>query len=306
MQWPRLRIGARPSRLARVQITMVTHALCRLIPDLEDKIDVVVFETPGDQDRKSSLEDLGGRGVFTDTLDAAVAAGEIDCVVHAMKDMAPTLPETLTIGATLEREDPREVLVSPKFANLDTVPKGAVFGSSSIRRRALLRRLRPDLTFDLLRGNVEERIAQLGDRDLDGTILAYAGLARLGLLAHARQVFPLNVLPPDPAQGAIGIICHSENFAVRRALQLINHAETFAEVEAERAVLQSLPDPDALAMGAIARVTGQRLVLSATLVSEDGAQEWSNILEGSIQDAAQIGLHMGAILRKPAQILLSA
>ncbi len=306
MNWPKLRIGTRPSRLAWVQIAMVRHELCRLIPDLEDKIEVVVFETPGDQDRKLSLEDLGGRGVFTDTLDAAVAAGEIDCVVHAMKDMAPALPETLIIGATLEREDPREVLVSPKYANLDAIPKGAVFGSSSIRRRALLRRLRPDLNFDLLRGNVEERIAQLGERDLDGTILAYAGLARLGLLAYARQVFPLNVLPPDPAQGAIGIICHSENFAVRRALQLINHSETFAEVEAERAVLQSLPHPDALAMGAIARVTGQSLVLSATLVSEDGAQEWSNTLEGSTADAAQIGLRMGAILREPAQVLLSA
>lgn len=306
MRWPRLRIGTRPSRLAQVQIRMVRQALCHLIPDLEDKIEVVVFETPGDQNRTSCLEDLGGRGVFTDTLDAAVAAGEIDCVVHAMKDMAPTLPEALTIGATLEREDPREVLVSPKFSNLDEMPPGAVFGSSSIRRRALLRRLRPDLSFDLLRGNVEERIAQLGPRGFDGTILAFAGLSRLGLLNHAQQVFPLDVLPPDPAQGAIGIVCHSDNFAVRRALQLINHADTFAEVKAERALLQSLPHPDALAMGAIARVSGQGLVLSATLVSEDGTQAWSNTVEGSVVDATQIGLRMGAILREPAHVLLSA
>ena len=306
MQWPKLRIGTRPSRLARVQVEMVCTDLCRQAPDLQDNIEVVVFDTPGDRNRSSSLEDLGGRGVFTDDLDALVAAGEVDCVVHAMKDMTPTMQAGLVVGATLKREDPREVLVAPGFSNVDAMPTGAVFGSSSIRRRALLRRLRPDFQFALLRGNVEERVAQLENKKFDGTVLAYAGLARLGLLAHAAEVFSLSVLPPDPAQGAIGIICHSDNFVARRALQLINHRPTYAEVTAERALLRSLPKPDALALGAIARVHENRLEISALLVSEDGVQEWSGQVNGLVDDADLIGVRLGSDLRGPAKRLLSA
>lgn len=306
MPWPKLRIGTRPSRLARVQVDMVRAALYRQEPGFRDNIEVVVFDTPGDRDRSSSLEDLGGRGVFTDNLDACVASGEIDCVVHAMKDMAPTMYSNLVIGATLQREDPREVLVAPGHTSFDALPRGAVIGSSSIRRRALLRRLRPDFQFSLLRGNVEERIAHLASGPFDGTILAYAGLARLGLLHHVQEVFPLDVLPPDPAQGAIGIVCHVDNFIARRALQLINHAPTTAEVTAERALLKSLPQPDALALGAIARTKGNRLELSALLVSEDGAQEWSGLVDGFVDDSDALGARLGRELRGPAQRLLSA
>lgn len=306
MRWPKLRIGTRPSRLARVQVEMVRTALCHQAPDLQENIEIVVFDTPGDRNRSSSLEALGGRGVFTDDLDALVATGEIDCVVHAMKDMAPTMKSDLVVGATLKREDPREVLVAPGFRNLDAMPSGAVFGSSSIRRRALLRRLRPDFQFALLRGNVEERVAQLENEKFDGTILAYAGLARLGLLAHATEIFSLSALPPDPAQGAIGIVCHSDNFVARRALQLINHLPTYAEVTAERALLRSLPKPDALALGAIASVHENRLKMSALLVSEDGAREWSGQVSGLVDDADALGVRLGRELRGPAQRLLSA
>lgn len=306
MRWPKLRIGTRPSRLARVQVEMVCMALCQKAPDLQGNIEVVVFDTPGDRNRSSSLEDLGGRGVFTDDLDALVATGEIDCVVHAMKDMTPTMESDLVVGATLKREDPREVLVAPGFRNVDAMPSGAFFGSSSIRRRALLRRLRPDFQFALLRGNVEERVAQLENENFDGTILAYAGLARLGLLAHATEIFSLSVLPPDPAQGAIGIVCHSGNFVARRALQLINHLPTYAEVTAERALLRSLPQPDALALGATARVHENQLEMSALLVSEDGAREWSGQVSGLVEDADALGVRLGRELRGPAQRLLSA
>lgn len=306
MAWPKLRIGTRPSRLARIQVELVRKALCRQVPDLQDNIEVVVYDTPGDRDRTAHLEDLGGRGVFTDDLDARVAAGEIDCVVHAMKDMAPDLPTNLVIGATLEREDPREVLVAPRYTNLEAMPQGAVFGSSSIRRRSLLRRLRPDLRFTLLRGNVEDRIAQVETGSCDGTILAYAGLARLNLLSHARQTFALNVLPPDPAQGAIGIGSHKDNFLARRMLQMINHAPTYAEVSAERALLRALPQPDALAIGAVARASGSHLCFSALLVSEDGTQEWAEHIEGDVEDSTTLGHRLGMTLQEPAQRLLSA
>lgn len=306
MRWPKLRIGSRPSRLALVQVDLVKATLVRRFPDLHGKIETVIFDTPGDRDRSSPLEDLGGRGVFTDNLDEAVVSGQVDCVVHAMKDMAPEFQSGLTLGATLEREDPREVLVSPNYKSLDDIPEGGVFGSSSIRRRALLRRLRPDLQFDLLRGNVEERIAQLEPCQLDGTILAYAGLARLNLVSHIRQIFPLSVLPPDPAQGAIGLVCHSDNFVVRRLLQQINHMPTFAEVVAERALLRSLPQPDALAIGAIGRATGSHLSVRAMLVSEDGAQEWSGQVEGHIDSAEELGARLASILHAPALRLLSA
>ena len=306
MHWPRLRIGTRSSRLARVQVNMVCTDLYQQVPALQDRIEIVYLDTPGDRDRTSCLEDLGGRGVFTDSLDAYVASGEVDCVVHAMKDMEPALRSNLVVGATLKREDPREVLIAPRYDSLDVIPTGGVFGSSSIRRRALLKRLRPDLQFTLLRGNVEERIAQMDGTKLDGTILAYAGLARLGLLAHVQEVFPLGRLPPDPAQGAIGVICHRDSFIVRRLLQMINHHPTFAEITAERALLRSLPKPDALAIGANAVACQDRLVMSALLVSEDGAQEWSHQLDGHTDDAEPLGQRIGAALRGPAQSLLSA
>ena len=306
MPWPKLCIATRPSRLARTQADLVRTAINRCIPDLHDKIDVVAYDTPGDRNRSSHLEELGGRGVFTNDLDALVSTGEIDCAVHAMKDMAPNLRDDLVIAATLEREDPREVLVAPHFTNLDAMPTGAMFGSSSIRRRALLKRLRPDLQFTLLRGNVEERIAQVETRPYDGTILAYAGLARLGLLSHACEIFPLDMLPPDPAQGAIGIVCHRDNFMARRVLQMINHAPTFVAVSAERALLRALPTPDALAIGAIARVQDKRVALSALLVSEDGSEEWSEQAEGPTDSAEVLGHSLGLSLRAPAQRLLSA
>lgn len=306
MQWPKIRIGTRSSALARVQVNLLSQALCHAQPDLQDAIEIVYCDTPGDRDRSSSLEELGGRGVFTDDLDYRVASGDIDCVVHAMKDMAPGLHDGLVIGATLQREDPREVLVAPGVDSFDAVPQKTVFGSSSIRRRALLRRLRPDLQFTLLRGNVEERIAQVRAGVCEATILAYAGLSRLGLLDHASDVLSLDVLPPDPAQGAIGIVCRGDNFPVRRVLQMINHKQTFAEITAERALLNALPTPDALAIGGVARVCDQRLTLSALLVSDDGSREWAETIEGHKDDAAVIGARLGSVLRAPAQRLLSA
>lgn len=306
MQWPKLKLGTRPSRLAQVQVRMVCQALEQTIPDLKGQIEVITYDTPGDRDHSSTLEDLGGRGVFTDTLDACVESGEVDFVVHAMKDMPPELSGGLTIAATLQRGNPCEVLVAPQFSCLSALPHGAVIGSSSVRRRALLRRIRPDLNFTLLRGNVEERIAQVNNGACDATILAHAGMQRLGLLAHAKQAFPLDVLPPDPAQAAIGIVCHRENFLVRRALQQISHKPTFAEVTAERALLKSLPTPDALAIGAIARVHQDTLSLNALLVSENGRDEYGAEVVGSVQDAAALGSQLGLRLREPALRLVSA
>jgi len=287
-------------------VDLAIRALCRRAPDSRDKIEIVVIETPGDRDRVSYLEKLGGRGVFTDCLDAAIAAGKIDYAVHAMKDMAPCLREPVVIGAVLERTDPREVLVAPGFANLAAIPKGAVFGSSSIRRRAFLRRLRPDLRFDLLRGNVEERVAQVHGPNYDGTILAFAGLARLGLHKEIAQTFSLDLLPPDPAQGAIGITCHRENFIGRRLLQSINHSLSAIEVTTERALLKNLPEPDAFAIGAIARAHNGRVCLSAALVSEDGAYHWSYSDESTLDHAEALGRRVGMALRKPALNLVYA
>lgn len=306
MRWPSLRLGTRPSRLALAQVELVKAALLKHAPDLHGRIEVVIFDTPGDQNRTTSLEELGGRGVFTDNLDCAVESGQVDFAIHAMKDMSPQLSSALTLGATLEREDPREVLVSPRYRTLKEVPVGGVFGSSSIRRRALLKRLHPGLRFDLLRGNVEERIAQLETRQLDGTILAYAGLARLNLTRHVQETFSLESLPPDPAQGAIGIICHSHNFVGRRLLQHINHKPTFSEITAERALLRSLPQPDSLAIGAIARFKNSQLSMHAHLVSEDGAEEWVSDVQGNAADAEVLGQRLAATLRTPALQLISA
>ena len=304
--WPRLRIGTRPSKLALVQIELLSKALEHAHPGIRDRLEIVIFETPGDKDRSQLMEGLGGRGVFTDLLDQAVADGQVDIAVHAMKDMPPSLQAPLVLAATLERANPQEVLVSASGKPLAELPEGAVFGSSSIRRQAMVRRLRPDVQFDLLRGNVEERVAQVMSRPLDGTILAHAGLARLGLLHHVAERFTYDQLPPDPAQGAIGMVAHRDNFVARRILQAVDHMPTTQAIKAERAVLSALPSPDALAIGALATVHENRLLLRATLVNRDGSYSWSEQAEGPAQDAHAIGRFTGLSLRPQASQVLSA
>lgn len=291
-----LRIGTRGSRLALIQTEMVRDAIAGAYPDVAAAVEMVVFETKGDLKRDVSIEQIGGRGVFTDELDQALLDGAIDLAVHSVKDLPVPLDRRLTISATPEREDPREAFVSPRHATLASVPSGAVFGSASLRRESLVKALRPDVNFVLLRGNVEQRVAALEARGLDGTILAVAGLKRLGLQNHIRETLEPETLMPDPGQGAIGIVCRVNDARARFISAAINHAATWQAVAAERAFLTAAGSH--AICGALAIVDGGTLVLSATLATEADSNTKRGSDRGPTTEAEQIG-------RRLAQRLLA-
>lgn len=281
-----LKLGTRGSRLALIQTDMVRQALAERwdLPAIE----FVTFTTAGDRDRRRSIEEIGGRGIFTDELDEALLSGAIDIAVHSVKDLPAIIDRRLNLAGMLEREDPREAFVSGRYARLRDVPTGAVFGSASVRRQTLLRRLRADARFALLRGNVEERVAALGDGRLDGTILAVAGLKRLGLTHHIGEVLDPNQLMPDPGQGAIGMVCRADDARTRFFLAGISHGLTRSAVAAERAFLAAA-GAHAI-VGALAQIDGDQLVLRGVAMRDDPASDRADQVAGDPRAPERLGL----------------
>jgi hydroxymethylbilane synthase len=296
---PRLRLGTRGSRLALIQATMVRDQLVQAHPELKDRVHFVTFSTPGDRDRTQALESLnpaqGGRGVFSDDLDRAILTGEIDLAVHSVKDTPPDLAPGLALTATLERADPREAFVSFRHPRLADVGAHAIFGSASMRRQALLRAIKPDATFTLLRGNVEERLDVLRDSELAGTILAVAGLVRLGRAHAIAEILEPEQLMPDPGQGAIGIVCAASNLRLRRLLSAVDHAPTHAAVDAERAALAAIGA--SLPVGALAQLRGGHLVLDAVLAPANGGPLVRGRIDGPQSHAESLGRVLGLQLK---------
>jgi hydroxymethylbilane synthase len=302
-----IRIGTRGSRLARVQVNLVVQALQEYVPDAARQIEIVCLESVGDQDRSHSLEQLGGRGVFTDDIDHALTAGVIDLAVHSVKDLPAAMGPGLTLVAMLPREDPREALVSPHFDSLEALPEHAAMGSASSRRMSFLRNLKPAVRFALLRGNVEERVAALSTGTMDGTILAVAGLKRLGLSHHIKQIFSADEFPPDPGQGAIGISCRADDFALRRVLAEINHKPTYAAVTAERSMLSYLGSECSIASGALAQQTRDgQLNLCGTLISEDGRTIVRASMSGGVETPDELGMSVANALLVKARRKIAA
>jgi hydroxymethylbilane synthase len=200
---PRLRIGTRGSPLARAQAEYVRARIAAAHGLDPDAVEIVVIRTTGDTVRDRPLADVGGKGLFTKEIEEALIAGSIDLAVHSAKDVPTFLPDGLTLAAYPEREDPRDVFVGS--APIAALPAGAIVGTASVRREALVRRMRPDIEVKLLRGNVHRRLEKVADGTFHGTVLALAGLKRLGLEAQARELLDPSVFPPSVGQGAIAV-----------------------------------------------------------------------------------------------------
>lgn len=289
-----IRLGTRGSPLALVQARQARAALSEAMNLRPDAIELVVFGTRGDADRSRTIEEIGGRGIFTDALDRAIAEGAVDAAVHSAKDLPAKLDAGLRIAAMLPREDPREAFVSARHARLADVPAAGVFGTASVRRAALLTALRPAARFELLRGNVEERVAALRTRPLDGTILAVAGLKRLGLAAHIRESLDPETLMPDPGQGAIAIVARANDSGMRLALARVNHLPTMQAVTAERAVL--LAAGTHAVVGALAVAHGCTLTLRAVATDLAGRMIARVRIEGPAGAAEALGVEAAARL----------
>ncbi len=240
----RLRIGTRGSALALTQTQLVIAALARAQgwsdAEADARTEIVAIKTTGDKVQDRSLADIGGKGLFAKEIEEGLLAGTIDCAVHSLKDMPGILPSGLVIACHLPREDPRDAFVSKVAANLSELPPGAVVGTSSVRRQAMLLNARPDLKLVAFRGNVDTRLSKLGAGAATATVLALAGLRRLGAEAHARHIFSTHEMLPAVAQGAIGIEAREDNTRLRDLISPANHRDSDFAVTLERAFLAAL------------------------------------------------------------------
>lgn len=270
-----LKIGTRGSPLALRQTEMVEHALNKAHPAL--KTERVIIKTSGDwkpEDGETKLSEAdGGKGLFAREIEAALLAGEIDCAVHSMKDMASFLPEGLSLDHTLERADPRDAFVSFQYGYFEDLPKGANVGSSSLRRQSYILSQRPDLNVSPIRGNVHTRLAKVRDGQFDATFLAMAGLDRLGISGDF--IHPVEDMIPACGQGIVTIETRTADKKVRALLDAIHHEVTGYAGYIERAALQILDGSCHTPIGAYARLEDGLMVFDLVVGSADGQRVYA-------------------------------
>lgn len=284
-----LRLGTRGSPLALAQARLTAHALVTTHGWPQSAVEIVTVQTSGDRIQDRALADIGGKALWTKELDRALIAGEIDFSVHSMKDVETLRPDAFSIAAMLPRADVRDKLVGVgDFADL---PANPVVGTSSPRRAAQVKRMRPDATITLFRGNVATRLAKLAAGEVHATLLAAAGLDRLDQ-GEVGTLIPIDMMLPAPSQGAVGIETLADNGPVVAALAAISHADTFDAVMAERAVLAGLGGTCHSPIAALAMVDGDALFLRAEIISPDGREtvrEEARIARGDAAAAQAIG-----------------
>ena len=293
---PFARIGTRGSPLALAQAGLVRSLLAQAHGVAEQAIAIEVFSTGGDrsQDENTSLSTIGGKGVFTKEIDEALLAGRIDLGVHSSKDVATGLPSGMYLAAYLEREDVRDAFLSVSVKGIDNLPEGARFGTSSIRRAAQALRLRPDLRIVPFRGNVHTRLQKLIDGVADATLLALAGLNRLGEAHRATAILdPLDFMPA-PAQGAIGIAIREGDTRMAEMVAPLDHGPTHAAITAERAMLAVLDGSCRTPVGALSGVGDGQLTLKGEILSLDGQVSFRSEATGA--DPLQLGEAVGSDL----------
>lgn len=262
-------IGTRGSPLALAQARMVAAALEEAHGWASGSVTILPVKTSGDRIQDRPLADVGGKALWTKELDVALLAGETDCSVHSMKDVESERPETLTIAAMLERADVRDRLIGAD--SIVALAQGAAVGTSSPRRAAQLKRLRPDLCTVSIRGNVDTRLAKLEAGEVDATLLAAAGLDRLGRKEVGMAIEVMDLLPA-PAQGAIGIECRADDAMTAKLLSAIDHGDTHLAVLAERAFCRALGGTCHSPVAAYAQVEGNQIDFACEILSEDGSE----------------------------------
>jgi len=295
-----LRLGTRGSPLALVQARTVRARLAAALGEAENAIEIVVIRTSGDTIQDRPLSEVGGKGLFTKEIEEALLDKRVDLAVHSSKDMPTFSQPGLMLAACLEREDPRDVFISHKAKSLRDLPQGATLGTASLRRQAVAKRLRPDLVVIPLRGNVETRLRKLDAGEADATLLALAGLKRLGLEAHATAIMSVDEFLPAVGQGAIGIEARADDARTRETLARINHADTFSALACERAFLAVLDGSCKTPIAGHATIAGDALQFRGLIARPDGAAAHDISGTGHVKDAAAIGADAGRALKRTA------
>ena len=243
---------------------------------------------------------MGGKGLFSKEIEQALIDGRIDLAVHSSKDMATILPDGLELSAFLLREDVRDAFLSPKAASLQELPQGAVVGSSSMRRKALINRLRPDIDVVMFRGNLQTRLKKLANNEVDATFLAYAGLKRLGIEENVTSLPSVEEFPPAPGQGAICIETRIGDEYINKLVAPLNDDDTAATLTLERAYLKALDGSCRTPIAGIATVDGETISFSGMVLSDDGQTIIEGSCEGPISNAASLGQEIGEDIRSRA------
>jgi hydroxymethylbilane synthase len=300
----RIVIASRKSRLAMWQSEFVRDELRRLYPSCE--VEILGMSTRGDEILDVSLAKVGGKGLFVKELEAALADGRADIAVHSAKDVPMELPEGFCLAAISLREDPRDGFVSTRHASLEALARGAVVGTSSLRREAQLRERYPRLEFKSLRGNLDTRLAKLDRGDYDAIVLAVAGLKRLGLGSRVRAVIEPEVSLPAAGQGALAVECRAECSDLIEWLAALNDTATAACVRAERAVSRALGGSCQLPLAAYAQLEGGQIRLRGLVAAPDGSRIVRAEALGSAQTPEPVGEQLAqALLQSGAEAILA-
>lgn len=299
---PKIVIGTRGSPLALAQAYETRERLQAAHAELreENAIAIEVIQTTGDMILDRPLSEIGGKGLFTKEIDDAQLDGRIDLAVHSMKDVPTWLPDGLALPCVLPREDVRDVFISMKAKSLSELPEGAVVGTASLRRQAQIKARYPHLQVETFRGNVQTRLKKLADGIVDATLLAHAGLRRLGREDVITEVISEEDMLPAVAQGAIGITCRSDDEKMLAYLAPLNCADTHTQILAERALLRVLDGSCRTPIAARATLQGDEIELKGLLAKPDGSAVVTCVHSGPVTDPESLGRKAGEDLKAQA------
>lgn len=281
-------IGTRSSKLALTQTNIVKNKILSNRPDIT--INIRKIKTTGDKITDKTLYEIGGKALFTKEIEEALLAKKIDLAIHSMKDVPTQLPKGLAINCILEREDPRDVLVTRNGATIKTLKNNAVIGTSSLRRAAQLLHQRPDVKIVPLRGNVDTRLNKVHNNTIDGTLLALAGLKRMNISTDCYHILPTPEILPAVAQGAIGIETRENDLALNKLLTKINDQKTYRCIETERAFLSELDGSCHTPIAALCTIENTTINLTGLLASEDGSNVLKTNRKGNVNHRVKLAI----------------
>lgn len=291
----RIKIGTRKSNLALRQTEIAIEQFKKLLPELE--CDIVKIQTSGDKITDRNLYDIGGKALFLKELEEKLLAGEIDIAVHSLKDVPGIIDPRLIIAATLEREDPRDCFLSHKYTSLASIPKNGLIGSSSMRRKTIIKQIRPDLRMQQFRGNIHTRLQKLANHEVDATILAYAGLKRANLFNPAYcHLLEVNQMLPAAGQGVIALQTKLDDIKMQNLCNLVNHQATWHLSLAERSFLTYLDASCKTPIAAYAYYQNNYIKAHYMLADDDGSNVRYSTQQGTIAQASKLGVRAAKLL----------
>tara|TARA_B100001013_G_scaffold111523_1_gene64024 strand:+ start:896 stop:1819 length:924 start_codon:yes stop_codon:yes gene_type:complete len=299
MKSKKIIIGSRSSKLALIYAEIAKNKIFEFKSDFRiENIDIKKITTKGDEVQNVRLSDIGGKGLFSKKIEEQLLEKKIDIAVHALKDMPCNDTEGLITNCFLERNDPREILISGEKKKLRELKTNSVIGTSSFRREFQLKKIRSDLNYKLIRGNVDTRLEKLNNKIYDAIILSYAGIKSLGLDKNISEIFSTSDIIPSAGQGVIALQCRKEDREIINLLKKINHQPTNYCVQAERNVLKILDGNCETAVGAHAEINKDKINIEAELFSLDGRERFYLKSSKDLNLASQLGKEVGEILKK--------